>query len=336
MYHWNNLRRLNYLHFLKVAIGSTIAVLIAKYFNLEYATSAGIITLLTIQTTKKETIQVSIKRIASFVIAMGLASFLFLQLGFYTVIYGVFLLFFVMLCNLFGLEVGITSNAVLITHILGQGAVNVDIILNEVYLLLIGASIGVVINLFIPKKIKDYREKQQGIDEKMKQVLLHLAEEIVVEIPEQEEEIFKPLIREIEDAITLAKQVLNNSFDSDTIYYLNYMEMRKNQCMLLKDIHHHIHRLGEVPSQAYEIVTFIQHISDSYHEYNNATRLLYEVNVLRNNFKKQALPVTRQEFESRAVLFQIFHDFEYFLKIKNNFANSLTERQKAIYWIQSE
>lgn len=336
MKHWNHIKALNYLHFLKVAIGSTIAVLIAQYFSIEYATSAGIITLLTIQTTRKETLQVSIKRILSFIIAMSLASILFLQLGFSTVVYGIFLLFFVMLCHLFDIEVGITSNAVLTTHILGQGVVNSTVILNEVYLLLIGASIGVVINLFIPKKIKSYKEKQQSIDDKMKHILLHLSEEVVLELPNQEEEIFTQLICEIEDAIALAKQVLNNSFDTDTIYYLNYMEMRKNQCMLLKDIHHHIHRLGEIPSQAYDIATFIQNISNSYQEHNNAIRLLDEVKSLRNNFKNQALPVTRQEFESRAILFQIFHDFEYFLKIKNNFANSLTERQKLIYWKESE
>ena len=336
MKHWNKLKTLNYLHFLKVAFGSTIAVIIATYFDLEYATSAGIITLLTIQTTKKETLQVSIKRILSFIIAMCLASFLFMQLGFYTVIYGVFLLLFIILCHLFRLEVGITSNAVLITHILGQGHVNTKVILNEVYLLLIGASIGVLINLFIPKKIHMYKEKQRSIDDKMKEILLHFADEIITRVPEEEEEILNQLIGEIEYAITLAKQVLYNSFDSDTDYYLKYMEMRKNQCMLLKDIHYHIHRIGEVPSQAYEIATFIRHISDSYHEYNNATRLLHEVSTLRSNFKKQALPVTRQEFESRAVLFQIFHDFEYFLKIKYNFANSLSDRHKKIYWKESD
>lgn len=336
MKHLNSLKRLNYLHFLKVAIGSTIAVLIAKYVNLEYATSAGIITLLTIQTTKKETLQVSIKRVISFIIAMCLSSFLFLQFGFYTVIYGVFLLFFIILCHQFGLEVGITSNAVLITHILGQGEVNSKIILNEVYILLIGASIGVIINLFIPKKIKTYKEKQKSIDGKMKEVLLHFADEIITHVPEEEEEILNQLIHEIEQAIAIAKQVLYNSFDSDTDYYLKYMEMRKNQSLLLKDIHSHIHRIGEIPSQAYEIASFIRHISDSYHEYNNATRLLDEVSILRNNFKKQALPVTRQEFESRAVLFQIFHDFEYFLRIKYNFANSLSERQKKFYWKESD
>lgn len=323
---------LNYVHFLKVAIGSTLAVMVAKYVGLNYATSAGIITLLTIQTTKKETLEVSINRVLAFLIAISLASVLFLQFGFYTVIYGVFLLFFIILCNLFGLEVGITSNAVLMTHLLSQGAININTISNEVFILLIGASIGIFINLFIPKKEKRIKEKQKIIDMRMKEILYHLSEEIIATSKAEEEAIFQNIDTEIEIAMKVAKEVLNNSFDSDAIYYINYMDMRRSQCMILKNIHHHIHRLGKVQSQAYEISTLIKHISASFHEYNNADNLLDTLNKQIDNFKEHALPMSRDEFENRAVLYQILHDFQYFLTLKHNFSHSLTERQKAIFW----
>lgn len=255
-----------------------------------------------------------------------------MQFGFYAAIYGVFLLFFIILCNLFGLEVGITSNAVLVTHLLSQGTVNTSIILNEVYILVIGAGIGVLINLFIPKRVDKIKVKQQGIDTRMKEILYHLSEEIISVKSEEEETLFKNLDEELEVAVKLSKELLYNSFDSDIIYYNNYMEMRRNQSNILRDIHHHIHRLNEIPVQAYEISELIKHLSASFHEYNNADVLLETLKNVIDNFKGQPLPATREEFENRAVLYQIMYDFQYFLTIKQSFSASLSKRQKQIFW----
>ena len=45
---------------LKIAIGSSMAVVVAQFFQLQYATSAGIIALLTVQNTRKDTIQLTL------------------------------------------------------------------------------------------------------------------------------------------------------------------------------------------------------------------------------------------------------------------------------------
>ena len=72
-----DIRRLNYLKIIKIAIGSSIAILIANLFGLKYSASAGIITLLSIQDTKKQTIEVAKRRIVACAFAFLTAYILF-------------------------------------------------------------------------------------------------------------------------------------------------------------------------------------------------------------------------------------------------------------------
>ena len=49
-------------------------------------------------------------------------------------------------------------------------------------------------------------------------------------------------------------------------------------------------------------------------------------------YREQPLPQTREEFESRAILFQILMDMEHFLMLKKTFANSLTTEEMKKFW----
>ena len=51
-----------------------------------------------------------------------------------------------------------------------------------------------------------------------------------------------------------------------------------------------------------------------------------------DRMKLQPLPVTRKEFESRAMLYHILMDLEDFLLFKKQFVEHLSEEQKGIYW----
>ena len=53
---------------LKIAVGSCAAIMIAQFFELSYAASAGIITLLTVQNTRKDTIELTLERLWSFLL----------------------------------------------------------------------------------------------------------------------------------------------------------------------------------------------------------------------------------------------------------------------------
>ena len=317
----------------KIAIGGALAIIFANLLKLEYSTAAGIITLLTIQDTTRETIYISLKRIVAFCIATLLSFGLFNLIGYHAISFGLFLLVFVWICYTFQLQDAIAMNAVLATHYLVSYHMPLSLIGNEFLLLFIGAGIGTLLNLFMPDKVKHIRNTQTVLESDLRTVLSIMSENLLKESKEDYTgECFHTLESHIEKGLKDAYDNMNNTLTRDTKYFIDYMQMRKQQCQVLRNIYQKIKTLDHVPEQAKDIADFIDHIGISLEETNNAAALLLECKTLFQKFQASDLPSTRQEFESRAVLYMLLKDFEYFLQIKQDFAASLSSEQKKNYW----
>ena len=70
------------LQVIKMALAFFLAMTIAQCFGLQYTASAGIVGLLTIQNTRKETFQICLKRVLSFFLAFICAYVVFLIFGY--------------------------------------------------------------------------------------------------------------------------------------------------------------------------------------------------------------------------------------------------------------
>lgn len=321
------------LKLLKTAAGSAASIIIADLLGLSYSPSAGIMTLLTIQDTSKETIAISAKRTAAFFIATLLSFAVFCLFGYHAVAYGIFLLLFISICRFLHLQEAVSTNAVLVTHYLLEGHMKPSLIINEALLLFIGAGIGTLLNLYIPGKRKEIRETQCILEEDLKTVLFRMSEYILKEDKsDYTGSCFDKLSRHIEQGEKQAFAYMNNTFFQESKYFMEYMQMRRQQCMVLKDIYKKIVSIRAVPIQAKQISEFIRTVGSTFGESNNALELLTELDKLFADMKESPLPVSREEFENRAVLFLILKDFEYFLALKSEFANSLTEEQIRKYW----
>ncbi len=317
----------------KIAFGGALAIILATLLKLEYSTAAGIITLLTIQDTTKETIRISFKRVIAFCIATLLSFGLFNLIGYHAISFGLFLLVFVWICYTFQLQDAIAMNAVLATHYLVSYHMPLSLIQNEFLLLFIGAGIGTLLNLFMPDKVKHIRNTQAVLESDLRTVLSGMSENLLKESKENyTDECFHVLASHIERGLKDAYDNMNNTLTKNTKYFIDYMQMRKQQCQVLRNIYQKIKTLDYVPEQAKDIATFIDHIGISLEETNNAAALLLECETLFEKFQASDLPSTRQEFESRAVLYMLLKDFEYFLQVKQDFAASLSSEQKKNYW----
>ena len=62
----------------KIALGSSMAISTAELLNLQFSSSAGIVTLLTLSVTKKGTLRLSAARIATFLLAAAVAAITFM------------------------------------------------------------------------------------------------------------------------------------------------------------------------------------------------------------------------------------------------------------------
>ena len=341
------LNKINLLFVIKVGIGSAIAIIVAETFGLIYSPSAGIVTLLTVQNTKKETLLVASKRVISFLMALVISYIFFNSFGYNPWVFGGFVLVFVGLSYLFNLKDGISMNAVLMTHFLIEKRFDLQMLVNEALILAIGMGIGIVLNLIMPNYKKEIRIKQQILEEEMKKLLRTMAlalkdkkacliqegsfgkfldngenlgnitDAIVID--------FRAIDTLIEELIHRAYEDAGNTLLSNTRYLISYLEMRKHQIEVLKVISRNILDIPVLLKQSIPLAEFLERTSEGFHEMNNAKDLLEDIRKLSIDYKKDRLPVSREEFEYRAVLFQILNELEYFLIIKRNFILELED-----------
>lgn len=306
---------------LKYAIGSLAAFIIAEIFHLQYAISTPVITLLTIQNTKKETMTVTINRILSFVVAVILSTVTFQLFSYSPLSFGIFILLFSASCVGANLMDGFISSTVLITHIYMNKAIDAQILMNEVAIMIIGISIGVLLNLFMQNEEKEINENQKFIESRLYELLLDLSsllnnEESSFSVHRDE---MKVLLNE-----TRSKSIENrdNRLIANTTYYIEYVNMRMQQVDILNQIYHSVRHIEAQTQYVEPITNFMIHIGESLDEYNSAEGLLEELEELKIFYEQSELPGSRKEFEERAVLYGVIMQLESFLIIKLQFSTS--------------
>ena len=317
-------KELDILLVLKASFGSAIAVFLANRLNLMYSFSAGIITLLTLQNTKIETLLITSKRVLAFMVAVALAYPIFTNFGYTTIAFGGFIFLFVGICSILGLKDGVVMNAVIVTHFLIEKRMDASMLVNEIGILAIGMSIGIILNLIMVKHTKQIRRDQAIVENKITDILSCMAKFLVEDPACSEKEFarridFDGVDRTLEDLLSKAYRDSGNTLLSETKYQISFFEMRKLQIVVLKSISESIQKIDGVFPQSIELSTFIRKISKEFHELNNVEGLIREVKSLNRYYKRDELPKNRHEFENRAILFSVLKDLERFLEIKRTF-----------------
>jgi uncharacterized membrane protein YgaE (UPF0421/DUF939 family) len=311
---------------LKTAAGGAIAILIAASLGLKYGTAAGVIVILSVQSTKRQSIRVAIQRMGACILALFLSSVLFNLLGYNAYVFGAFLLIFIPTAARFKFNEGIVVSSVLVTHLLVEKSTAISLIVNELLLMLIGVGVALIMNLYMPSIDKKIKKSQVDIEELIREILRHMSSALgKCAVSLKEEELFNRLERKIKKGRERAYRSLNNSLFSDNSYYAKYMDMRYQQLKALKNMRKHFERFSINYKQNEMIAEFTLKLSNSIHEYNTAEGLLKSLQDLRESFKAMELPKTREEFENRAMLYQFLNDLEQFLLIKNDFKKNLDE-----------
>lgn len=325
--------RFNRLKVVKIAGGCFLAMTIAGGLNLRYGASAGVIALLSIHDTKRETVYAMLKRLGAFAIALALAPVCFGLAGYTPLSIGAFLLLFAPVCSLLQIQEGLSVSTVLMTHFLTEGAVSPETIANEALLLVVGAGVGVGMNLYIPGKREWIRGQQLRIEERFRELFLEMAAYLQGETRgDKIAECLSGLSGMLDEGEAAAYRDMENNLLSETEYYLRYMVLRKSQLAVLIRISDHLQRREAFPKQAKWLSGLMRSVSRSFHEYNNALGLLDELAGVKGELGREALPATREEFEARAILFQVLLELEEFLRMKREFVAELTAEETRKFW----
>lgn len=316
-----NIRKVIGLRTLKTAVGAAIAIVIAETLNLQFALSAGVITILSVQNTKKASIKIALQRFGSTVLALFISAVLFVIIGYNPLAFGLYLAIFIPLAVFFKLTDGIVVSSVLVTHLLTEKSISIFWIKNELMLMLVGAGIAIVLNIYMPKIEKDIKENQREIEDYMRQILFNMAKALRMNsVNIEEERIFNKLQEKLKEGTEKAYRNMNNYLLNDAKYYVKYMEMRNTQFDILRYMRSHFTKFYMNFEQTEMVAAITERVAGEFDEYNKGDTLIEDLNSILKSFKVQKLPSTREEFENRALLFQFLNDLEYLLQIKKNFA----------------
>ncbi len=305
----------------KIVFASIVAIMAAQLLHLEFAISAGIVAILTIQPTKRETIHTALGRLYAFAAAIGIAFVCFGALGVTLQAYFVYLIIFIWVCQIFKWYSAMAMNSVLISHFVTFGVMNVETVANEVFIFIVGVSAGILSNMYLHKRT-DYAEQlMQEMDAQIVKILSRMSERILdKDISDYNGACFQVLAQQIEYARKVAEENYNNQFNPEDTFDLEYIAMRDQQRMVLYEMYKNVRSLHTTPITAKRISDFLRDMSEAFEKGNNGNNILQEFLQMDVWMKSKPLPVERKEFEDRARLFCLMRDMEEFIRIKVEFA----------------
>lgn len=289
--------------FVKMTVGSIVSILISLYFGLSYAITAGVVSILSLEQTKKKSFEVAYKRLIISFFGLLVSSLLYSICSFGWISLFLSISLIVIFGLLFSLKEGIVVSVVLISHSFVEKDLSYQT--NALFILLVGVLVALVLNLFMPSHEKEIQKEINDIDGMVRTILDDLIN-------------YRPLdFSEIEDRIKIALSELrteqDNSIFSKRDYRTSYIQMRLSQVEHLKSIEKL--RLGASRREE-PIDDFLIRVKNNIGLENKATSLLEELHQLELFYKKTDLPKTREEFEQRAYLYLVLIELKSFLNQK--------------------
>lgn len=304
----------------KMTISATIALILANLIDLKFSTVAAVIAILSIQDTRKKALIVGRNRIIACIVAIFLSVIIYKFIGQNPITFALFLFIFIPFTSKLNISEGMVPAVVLSTHILVANEITLYWIINELLIMIIGVGVASIANLYMPSLNLEFEKDKEYIEKNYKIILTKMSKSLLTYTVDRDEEI---LIRDMEnrlnESIGRAYKIYNNNFIKGNSYYVDYMNMRKNQFDIIKKLRAHFNRFYMSFEQTHMISKFTKNVADQIKDKNDCKELLEELELLKLGFKEMALPKTREEFENRAQLLQFLNDMEDLLRIKRNF-----------------
>ena len=134
---------------LKAAGSAAVAIAVASAIHLQFSATAGIIAILSLMGTKRETMKVALGRLMAYGAALLIAFVCFSLFGDGLLAFGIYLFVFASLCYACSWGYATAMISVLISHFMGTGGMTWTQIGNESLLFLIGTTCGILTNLHL-------------------------------------------------------------------------------------------------------------------------------------------------------------------------------------------
>jgi uncharacterized membrane protein YgaE (UPF0421/DUF939 family) len=303
---------------LKTAVGTGLAIFIAQLLSLDNFVSAGILTILCVKSSTRQSVQSAWSRLVACMIAMGFSFIFFELIGYNPASIGLLLLFFIPTTVLLKVSEGIVTSSVIILHIYSFGEVTWRIILNETGIILTGIGVALIANLYMPSLDRQLKTYQRQIEDNFKKILGEMASYL----QKNESQWLGQEITETANILAKAKSLsfrdVENHFRRTENYYYHYFKTREKQFEIMERILPVVTSIEPMVEQRHMIGAFMEELSLSIHPGNTAKLFLLKLESLAKEFRKMPLPQTREEFEARAQLYRFMKEMEQYLIAKES------------------
>ena len=300
---------------IKLILGGSIGFILAQLFTLDYPITAGLIVLLSIQNTKKASLEMAFKRVKGSLVAILLSVVMVMVFPNTYWLFPLFLFIFIPLLYLVNTLEALVIGSVLASHVF----ITYDALLsiNALGLLLIGLTVALLMNLYMPDNEKTLLAALDRIDESISQVLKELAYSLEHQsVSIDEEAMFRSLKNDLRHARYLAGIHYANTLFKANNDYLHYSSMRREQLFVLNRMREHVATLNASYAVSLYISGFVYRMSDAITKQTDPSTLINDLVTLKSQFQDFELPKSRIEFEDRARLYLFLHEIEQFLLVK--------------------
>ena len=243
---------------IKISAAAILAIICAQALKLDFAVSAGIVAILSVQPTKKETLRTALARLLAFAVALVISIALFNLLGFTIPVFFIYLVIFILVCQWRKWISAMAMDSVLISHFLSFGKTGTAEIKNEVLLFALGVGFGILVNLILHKKTDYIEELKNQTDGQIKQALHRMALRIQnPDLADYDGSCFTSLNKSLFTAQKQAEENYNNQFTKKDTFDSRYLEMRENQTKILYEMYKAVRELHTVPATAQLLSDFL-------------------------------------------------------------------------------
>ena len=314
---------------IRITVSALLANFVAMLIGLENPYAAGIIAILAVLNTRKETFDRVKEYSGSTILAFTIATGVFYIFGYSIYSFAVYLAVYVPLAYFLKVDAGIAPCSVLVTHFLIAESISWAWQINGLAIMFIGLFFALLANFWIPSQNQKIEMMVVDIEKQMS-LILFLLEKRLLEGSKNRERIQQELKDLCKQTIELEKIAFieydNRDFSDDSeSYYIKYAQMRQRQYEILNRITNSLDNVLPNTDENRILASIFGETAEQLDETNTGIELLGYISNLYRVFRDSSLPKSREEFESRAILYNILTEFEKFLELKRDFYQEFGE-----------
>ncbi|SDS63153.1 Uncharacterized membrane protein YgaE, UPF0421/DUF939 family [Paenibacillaceae bacterium GAS479] len=298
---------------LKTAIGVSLSVLIAGQLGLLNFASAGILTLLCIQKTRRQSFNAIWERLLACLVAITVSGLLFELIGYHALLFMLIFLILIPLCVKLRCTGGIASSSVIMMHVYVQKGLTLSFVGNELMIILIGLGMSLVVNLYMPGVERQIQELRRRIETRIENILRELAVYLKDGTSLWDGRELLELTALLEQARALGIQTTENDFSGRRSVFYTYYETRRKQVDILKTMMPLVSQVDARVEQGQRIGEFLDDLADHWNTIPGGRDYHERLRAIREYHRELPLPETREEFETRASLYAMANELERFI-----------------------